>query len=158
MEQEKSEDQIFSWKLSWIILDQDDCIWTWETFFCNAIKSGYSSFWQQQLKKKKPKTKKTSHVQLKWRRGKCTAFVLLFTDGCFFEGSTLRDLTIQSSRMFLNSKLKEKNSNCTFALESFRDFCKQPKIILFLITLNILFWLFSTARLKCFFNACAFCS
>lgn len=26
MEAEESEDQIFSWKLSWIILDPDDCI------------------------------------------------------------------------------------------------------------------------------------
>lgn len=51
-------------------------------FFCNAIKSSYSSFWQQQPKGKKEKKKK-AYVELKWR-GKCDASVLSFTGGFFF--------------------------------------------------------------------------
>lgn len=151
MEQEKSEDQIFSWKLTWIILDPDDCIWTQETFSVMPSNQVIPASGNNNQKKKKK-----AYVELKWR-GKCDASVLSFTDGFFFflsEGSTLGDLAIQSCWMLWIFTLKEKNSYCMSALQGFRDCCKQPKIILFLITLNILFGLFPAPKVKCFFLLC----
>lgn len=78
MEQEKSEDQIFSWKLTWIILDPDDCIWTQETFSVMPSNQVIPASGNNNQKKKKK-----AYVELKWR-GKCDASVLSFTDGFFF--------------------------------------------------------------------------
>lgn len=74
--EQKSEDQIFSWKLTWIVLDPDDCISTWDTSFSNAIKSNYANFWQQQPERKE---KALGTIKVK---GKVPCFCS-FTDGFF---------------------------------------------------------------------------
>lgn len=82
MEQEKSEDQIFSWKLTWIILDPDDCVWTQETFSVMPSNQVIPASGNNNQREKKRKKKK-AYVELKWR-GKCDASVLSFTGGFFF--------------------------------------------------------------------------
>lgn len=151
MEPEESEDQIFSRKLSWIILDQM-IVYEPEKLLSLMPSNQVIPASGNNNRGGNKQTKKASCTN-KVKKGRKRSFSSVRYRWMHYTGRSV----IQSSRMFLNCKLKGKNSNCTFALESFRDFYKQPKI-LFLITLNILFWTFPTAKVKCFFNVCAFCS